>query len=300
LTGALLTGAVGCDLGRVTVDTTSEVLYRAQPALYQESDYELAAQAMPGVLKTIESFWFVEKDNRRLLKLLAEGYCLYGLGFVEDAWEDAYLTRNLDRADELRARATKMFIRCTNYGLLLLDRAWQEKIYGDLETVDALVARARGEHRPGLRWTALGLASTLNHNKDSSALLGQLPVVQKLLQTVIELDDRYNTKNMAWRAMPHIAMALTHSSLGQTLGGDPKLVDAHFRRAMELTDNKYLLARVFYARHYAVMIQDRELYRKTLLDVLQTAPSVWPEQRLANEAAHRRARRYLKYEKEFF
>ena len=34
--------------------------------------------------------------------------------------------------------------------------------------------------------------------------------------------------------------------------------------------------------------------------VLQTDPAIWPEQRLANEIAHRRARRYLAMEKELF
>ena len=37
-----------------------------------------------------------------------------------------------------------------------------------------------------------------------------------------------------------------------------------------------------------------------LKQVLETPPSVWPEQRLANEVAHRRARRYLSHEKELF
>ena len=37
-----------------------------------------------------------------------------------------------------------------------------------------------------------------------------------------------------------------------------------------------------------------------LKQVLETPPSVWPEQRLANEVAHRRARRYLSHEKEWF
>ena len=41
-------------------------------------------------------------------------------------------------------------------------------------------------------------------------------------------------------------------------------------------------------------------FRKTLVEVLQTDPAIWPEQRLANEIAHRRARRYLKQEKEWF
>ena len=69
---------------------------------------------------------------------------------------------------------------------------------------------------------------------------------------------------------------------------------------MEITQNKFLLAKVFYARRYAVAVQDKALFRKALVEVLQTDPAVWPEQRLANEIAHRRARRYLKNEKEWF
>jgi hypothetical protein len=48
------------------------------------------------------------------------------------------------------------------------------------------------------------------------------------------------------------------------------------------------------------MTQNRKLFHDQLVKVLQTAPSVWPEQRLANEVAHRRARRYLTIEKELF
>jgi TRAP transporter T-component len=57
---------------------------------------------------------------------------------------------------------------------------------------------------------------------------------------------------------------------------------------------------VFYARRYAVAVQNRELFHKSLVEVLQTDPAVWPDQRLANEIAHRKARRYLKREKEWF
>ena len=64
-----------CDMGQFTVDTTSKVLIRAQPSLKMESDYELAARAIPGTLKTIEGFWVVHPENGILRALLAEGYC---------------------------------------------------------------------------------------------------------------------------------------------------------------------------------------------------------------------------------
>ena len=54
------------------------------------------------------------------------------------------------------------------------------------------------------------------------------------------------------------------------------------------------MARVMYARYYATITLNRELFEQTLKDVLATPASVWPEERLANELAHRRAARYLK------
>lgn len=289
-----------CDLGKTTVNTTSKVLVRAQPALKQESDYDLAARAIPGTLKTVEGFWYVDKSNPRLTALLAEGYCQYATGFVEDEWELATLDKNLDQADYLAARATKMFVRCTNYALRILGKKWQEGIFADFDTAERLVTQTGMDRRDALMWAAIGLASTINQNKDNIALVSQLPTAKMMLERVVELDDKHNHKDMAERALPHVALGMLYTAQSPALGGDPERGAGHFRRALELTDNKFLLAKVLYARRYAVMRQDRKLFRKTLIEVLQTPPSIWPDQRLANEIAHRRARRYLKYEKEWF
>src|SRR5688572_28278598 len=110
----LAAAAAGCDLGKITVNTTSKVLVRAQPSLQQESDYELARQALPGTLKTVEGFWIVDPENERLIRILTEGYCQYGTGFAEDDWEIARLAKDLKGIEYHSARATKMFNRCLN------------------------------------------------------------------------------------------------------------------------------------------------------------------------------------------
>src|SRR4051812_41760207 len=81
LIAAVLAATSACDLGQVTVRTTAKVLVRAQPSLQQEADWQLAHDAIPGTLKTIEGFWIVDPENENLIKLLTEGYCQYGTGF---------------------------------------------------------------------------------------------------------------------------------------------------------------------------------------------------------------------------
>src|SRR5262249_25077752 len=93
-----------CDLGKITVGTTAKILVRGQPALSQESDYQLAHDAIPGTLKTVEAFWVVDPDNEELLALLTEGYCQYGTAFVEDDWEVAKFAKKLDDIEYHNAR----------------------------------------------------------------------------------------------------------------------------------------------------------------------------------------------------
>ena len=62
-----------------------------------------------------------------------------------------------------------------------------------------------------------------------------------------------------------------------------------FEMALKVTDNKFLLARTLMAYRVGLANNDRKFFHEQLKMVLETAPSVWPEQRLANEVAHRMA-----------
>lgn len=289
-----------CDMAKITVNTTAKVLKRAQPSAKQEADFDLAARAMPGTLKTIEGFHYVNPGNDKLPAILAEGFCQYGSGFVEDEWELAINAKDYDLADHQARRATKMFVRCTNYALKMLGSSWQKNIFGEFATINKMIANAGSGSRDGMMWAAVGIASTINMNKDKMSAVAQLPTAKAMLQRVVAIDDASPPSDKSKQALPHMALAMMAASQAPSMGGEPEVAKQHFERALEITQNKYLIAKVYMARRYAVQIQDRELFRKLLVEVLQTAPSIWPDQRLANEIAHRRARRYLSMEKELF
>lgn len=319
----------GCDTGKLAVNSTSKILVKAQPSLKMESDYEHAGNAIPGALKTVEGFHVAYPDNTRLTGILAEGYCQYGTGFVEDEWEIVHhIEKDYPKADYVAERATKMFIRCTNYGLELLGGDWSEKFYGPLDDLKPKARSAGSGQRIPLMWAAIGLGSSINMNKDNVAMIGMVATAEYLLKRLVVMDGEGSifkpvdpAKAAEWnqaefdkefgksagapsdpvvRALPHIALGLLYSSRGEAVGGDPDQGKRHLERAIEITEGKYLLPKVLLARNYGRIRTDREFFRKTLVEVLQTDPAVYPEQRLANEIAHRRARRYLKLEKEWF
>jgi len=293
---ALAAPATGCKrfIQKSAMDTTASVLVRARKATQQESDIELARQAIPASLKTVEGFYVANPSNDDLVAMLAEGWCQYTTGFLQNEWEIAQLEGRYEDADRLRTRSTRLFLRCMNYGLKMLPSKWSEAIFGDLESVQSLVKKAGKGDAPGMFWTALGLASAINMNRDDIVMVANLPKARAMLERVVELDEGYAN------GLAHMALGMMYSSQGAAVGGKPEQAKSHFDRAVELTDGKFLLTKVMFARTYAVINQDRELFRNTLIEVLRTSPAIWPEQRLANELAHHKAKRYLQQEKDWF
>ena len=73
-----------------------------------------------------------------------------------------------------------------------------------------------------------------------------------------------------------------------------------YKTSVAATNGKFLLIKVMMARSYAVTTQDRPLFEATLKAVLAAPSDLYPEQRLANEIAKRRAKRYLDHAEEYF
>ena len=300
------TGLLGaCSPQDLAVNSTSKVLAAAQPSLQQESDYDMARQAIPGALKTVEGFWvsgFGNSDaQKRLEKILTEGYCQYGTGFVEDDWEIAKFAQDLPAIENGNTRATHVFTRCLNFSLKLLGARWQKEIFGTPEQVKKLLADTGKGHRFELMWAGAALGGLVNHNLEKIEMIALVPTVQQILERVVEIDEKNGApSNKAHAALPYLALGMVHSGAPKSMGGHPDEAKAMFEKALALTDGKFLLARTMMAYRVGLQTNDEKFFHDNLVKVLETPPSVWPEQRLANEIAHRRARRYLSHEKELF
>jgi hypothetical protein len=312
---AAITAFCSCDIGKITVNTTSKVLERAQPSLQGESDYEMARQAIPGALKTVEGFWIVDPDNKRLIKILTEGYCQYGTAFVEDDWEAAGFRKDLEQAEYHNNRATNIFTRCLNYALRSLGKRWQTELFGTTDQVAKLVKETGAGQRTPMMFAGLALGSIINHNLSRIEMIAHLSTVELIMERVIELDKKNPPALKQHAALPYIALGMLHSGRPKALGGNPEKAKASFEMALELTKNpkcekekdacphgpdRFLLARTLMGYRVGLATNDEKFFHDQLKQVLMTPPSVWPEQRLANEVAHRKARRYLSKQKELF
>ncbi|HKA88531.1 MAG TPA: TRAP transporter TatT component family protein [Haliangiales bacterium] len=285
---------VACNMTKFTANTTSKVIEVASNALNQENDIELAREAAPGSLKTIEGFLMASPENEIFLATLAEGYCNYTFGFIESDVEEARWAGKSELEAKLTARATNLYLRCMNYGLKLLGDGWDKDIHGDLRAFESRVRNAKADHVKGMFWTALGLASAINLNKDDIDMVAYLPKAKILLERVVALDPNFNY------GLGHMALGMLAASLPKALGGDPEGARKHFDSAMAATSGKFLIPKVMMGITLGTQSGDRKFFHDTLVQVLATSPAVFPDQRLGNELAHVKAKRYLAHEKELF
>jgi hypothetical protein len=97
----------------------------------------------------------------------------------------------------------------------------------------------------------------------------------------------------------HLYMGVLLTLRPAALGGQPEAGRKHFERAFELSQERNLMVKVLYAKHYARLVFDRELHDKLLKEAL-AAPVEAPGLTLINTLAQDQARELLATSAEYF
>jgi tetratricopeptide (TPR) repeat protein len=230
--------------------------------------------------------------------VLAQGYIEYSFGFLEDDLESIPDDgKHAAERDQLAWRATNLYDRALDYALRLIateDKKFPDQFKKDVASAEAAAKKLEKEDAPGLLFAGLALASAINLNRQDLARVVDLPKAIALIKRAHELDPKFYNAGAA------MTLGIIYCSQGKAIGGDPDLGKKMFEEAIHATDGKYLMTKVMFARFYAVIVQDRDLYTKTLKEVIAAPNDLYPQQRLANALAKKRAERYLKKIEEYF
>jgi hypothetical protein len=277
----------GCNLNKLTANTTSGMLEFGSVAMDREADVEFARYAFPASLKTLETFLVSSPKNESLLLLVARGYNSYAFGILEGDLERVTVEGGTDEEIEaLTRRAMLHYLRGSAYGFRLLgdDELEQAARAGDLETLDARLAKVKSEQAPALFWAGYGWASAINLAKDDPELVAGLTAVQHIMKRVYELDPGYNA------GAPIVFHGVLHASTPVMFGGKPDEAKRYFEQAMREHGDENLLVPFLYARFYCVQVQDKACFNDLMTRVHEADVTAHPDLRLTNEIARERAR----------
>ena len=281
----------------MAANQTTAVLVKAAVTYDRETDLELAEQAGLSNLKMLEGLLEVTPNNADLLLLTSSSFTRYASGFIEEGIDIADEQYDLEEKDKLVKRAVDFYMRGKAYSLRLLAqsrRRFPEVIEQDLEKFSAELQRMKQKHVPALFWAAYAWGGIINLQQDTPARLAELPRVKLMMRRVLELDESF------FFGGAHLFYGAYYGSRAETLGGDPMKAKQHLESAIEISDGKYLMAKFLLAKYYAAPVQDRELFEHILREILLAPANLFPEQRLANELARRRAERWLERADELF
>jgi hypothetical protein len=137
-------------------------------------------------------------------------------------------------------------------------------------------------------------AGWLMLNLDDLQAFVAISKIEAILLKALELDESYHY------AGPHLLLGAFYGGRSRMLGGNPDKARGHFDKCLELTQHKFLMAKVIYAKTYAVQRQDLTLFKKLLEAVLDAPADTLPEQQLANAVAKQKAQKLLESSNDLF
>jgi hypothetical protein len=266
---------------RVALRASPSLFPNLTTSIFEECDLELAKNAIPANLKLLEGLLKNDPHNKQILTTLSMGFGGYSMLFAEN--DDP------DRASELYLRARNYGIRALGEKGLRLKNAQERKedLQGVLETLGK-------EELAPLFWVTVSWNAWINLNLDKPAALAQLNVSQTLLDRVMEIDGSY------FQGLPHILMGVSLSARPPMLGGNVKKAKEHFDRALQLSHGKFLLAQYYFARYYAVRVQDKPLFLRLIGEIEEMNPGELRDVCLINSVTQDKARQLRKMVDEFF
>src|SRR5262245_17980351 len=279
---ALLLTLGGCSVRQAAVNRFGDVIAQGGAAFGRDDDPELIRAAAPCSLKLIESLLEESPAHKGLLLAAARGFTQYAYAFVQQEAEEAE-GQDLARTALLEERARRLYRRARDYGLrgLALDRPGFSALLRDDPRRAVLAVPAADV--PLLYWSAASWGALIGLSKGEPEMLGQLPVVEALIDRALALDESFD------RGAIH-SFLIGYEQVRQGAKGDPAdRSREHFARAMQLSAGADAAPLVALAEAVCVPQQRRAEFETLLHQALSIDTARPADNRLANMVAQRRA-----------
>jgi len=247
--------------------------------ILESNDPETVKKGVPAYLILISSMVKGDPDNPELLESGAQLYAAYASSFTDSAESNQALAETAFLYSS-RAMCIRHLKFCDIKGLSYFE---YELLLTEIDEtqVNSLFVFASS-------WASVIEATSSDWNA-----VAELPKVKASIQRVLDVDDTVSNGNA------HLYMAVLETLLPPSLGGKPDLAKKHFERAIEISNNTNLMAKVLYAEKYARLLFDRDLHDKLLNEVLASDIDQ-KDQRLINALAKQRAKTLLTDADDYF
>jgi hypothetical protein len=248
-------------------------------AILDQNDPPTVRDGAPAYLLAVDGMIQGAPNDAGLLLTGARLYGAYASAFVEDP---ARARRLSDRALGYARRAL-----CNDNPTVC------EAIDQPFDAFNASLAEVRPGEVPTLYGFGAAWAGWVQAHSADWGAIAEIPKIEAIMKRLVELDESYE------RGGAHLYLGVLLTQRPAQLGGQPERARQHFERAIALSGEQNLMAKVLYARQYARLVFDRPLHDKLLKEVMEADPEA-PGLTLSNTLAREQARRLLADADEYF
>lgn len=270
-------GLAGCS--SIMSSATGRLADGLTAAVLNQDDPETVRQGAPAYLLMVDGLVAESPDDADLLRTAAELYSSYTAAFVED--------------DE---RAARLSQRAREYGLRALCAAARRSCglaEAPYQEFEASVASLQARHVPAMFAAGAAWATWIQVRRGDWVAVADKARVEEIMRRVVELDEAYRD------GAAHLYLGVLATLIPEGMGGRPEDGRRHFERALALSGDRDLTARLLLAREYARAVYDRELHDRMLEELLAEDP-VAPGLTLGNVLAREEAERLLATADDYF
>lgn len=277
----ILSSSSGCALRtRLMVDLSSPVINQMNASFNQNCDIGIMRDGMPFALTTISGLIDISPNNRDFLLNGSNAYFGYAFAFVEETDTD---------------RAGKFYLKARNYGFrAIFKNEYEEILSKPLDEFKVYVKKLKKKDVPAMFWGTISWLSYIRLNLSDIEVLLDIPKAEALARRLIELDETYLFGS------PHVIMASYYSAQPEITGGNPEKAKAHFEKALLIAESKFLMHQLYFAKYYAVRIQDRELFVKLLTSITEVPEDILPSHCVVTNLSKMKAKKLLDNVDDFF
>jgi len=222
-------------------------------AMMNQDDPSVVAAGAPAYLLMLDALILTYPENERFLLAGAQLYGAYAGVFAQDEEQAKSM------ADKAMAYARRALCEYDPHACALVDGPADDLESGlntDYNEDDIEIFYAYGA-----AWAGWIQANTSDWNA-----IAQVGKVKTLMQWVAGYQPGYDN------ATVQVYLGVLESQLPPSVGGKPEVGQAHFEKAIELSDGQHLMAKVLYAQQYARLMFEQELHDRLLQEVLDADP----------------------------
>ena len=276
---AVVLCAALCGCASLMSSVTEGLAEDMSDALLNTEDLQVAREGSAAFLIMLEGFLRSSPDSIPLMQAGVTLNGAYATAFVDDSERQR---RFAERAFELAQQAS-----CAKLSWACSARTDHiDVLEANLQTLDA--------DDVSLAYTlASAWSGWISANSGDWGAVAELGRAKAVMTRIAEVDETHDN------AGPRLYLGVMETLAPPSMGGRPEVGRAHFERAIELAEGRYLMPRVFFAEYYARLVFDRELHDRELNAVLRADPKV-EGLTLANRIAQERARELLESADAYF